>query len=439
MRYPIKVRFALLALFASVCSPGLLAQGAATAPLPAAPSVERDPRFELPETDDGLPGTGPLRRYEWFRSLWRERRSGWAKREQQDQGALVFLGDSITQGWGGTLSALFPGSPIANRGISGDTTRGVLLRLQDDVLRLNPRGIVLLIGTNDLEEQAEPETIAANLRLILGAIQQHRADLPVVLCHVFPSSASKKRPADKIRKTNALIAEVVKSFPSVTLLDTWALFADPRGDARPEEFPDLLHLNATAYAKWAAALRPILENLGLLPAWPDDFKPEPGFESLFDGRSLRGWTEPGGRPLGAETITADGRFRAVNGRLITTVSRAGQPHVRLATARAFPGDFVLKLEFRASPNADSGIFVRGPQLQCRDYAIAGPFHGLKHYRPLDWNEVTIEVRGGVAHATCNGEVLVDAFAVPATGPIALESDRGQMEYRRIRIKETAAP
>ena len=44
------------------------------------------------------------------------------------------------------------------------------------------------------------------------------------------------------------------------------------------------------------------------------------------------------------------------------------------------------------------------------------------------------VKGGVAHGTCNGEVLEAAMAVPATGPIGLEGDRGQMEYRRIRIK-----
>jgi hypothetical protein len=47
----------------------------------------------------------------------------------------------------------------------------------------------------------------------------------------------------------------------------------------------------------------------------------------------------------------------------------------------------------------------------------------------------VTVKGGVAHCTCNGEVLEDALKVPATGPIGLEADRGQMEYRRIRLKE----
>ncbi|MGH8019481.1 MAG: family 16 glycoside hydrolase [Opitutaceae bacterium] len=69
-----------------------------------------------------------------------------------------------------------------------------------------------------------------------------------------------------------------------------------------------------------------------------------------------------------------------------------------------------------------------------DYLIAGPFKNLKHYKPQDWNEIVVTVRGGVAHCTCNGEVLDAAMAVPATGPIGIEGDRGQMEYRRIRIK-----
>ena len=59
---------------------------------------------------------------------------------------------------------------------------------------------------------------------------------------------------------------------------------------------------------------------------------------------------------------------------------------------------------------------------------------LKKYREGDWNELTVTVRDGVAHATCNGELLTDSMSVPETGPIGLEGDRGQMEYRRIRIK-----
>ena len=67
--------------------------------------------------------------------------------------------------------------------------------------------------------------------------------------------------------------------------------------------------------------------------------------------------------------------------------------------------------------------------------IAGPFATLAHYHPLDWNEIVVTVRGGLAHCTCNGDVLIDAMPVPHTGQIGLESDHGQMEYRRIRVHE----
>jgi len=95
----------------------------------------------------------------------------------------------------------------------------------------------------------------------------------------------------------------------------------------------------------------------------------------------------------------------------------------------------LRLEFRATPNADSGVFIRGRQLQCRDYLLAGPYKNLKNYRPGDWNEIEVTAQDGVAHCVCNGELLEAAMKIPASGPIGLEGDRGQMEYRRIRIRE----
>ena len=133
--------------------------------------------------------------------------------------------------------------------------------------------------------------------------------------------------------------------------------------------------------------------------------------------------------------SSDGRYVALNDRLIVTTPTEGRRIQQLWTTRDFTGDFTLKLEFRATPNADSGIFIKGKQLQCRDYPLAGPYKNLAKYRSGDWNEVVITVRGDTAHCTCNGEVLEEAFKVPAKGPIGLEGDRGQMEYRRIRIRE----
>ncbi|HXK11061.1 MAG TPA: GDSL-type esterase/lipase family protein [Vicinamibacteria bacterium] len=418
-------------------------------------------RFSIPATDDGLPGQGPIRRYDWFQRLWRERRSAWAAQVEEDRHAVVFLGDSITQGWGGGLGAAFPGVKVANRGISGDTTRGVLLRLDEDVLALEPAAVVLLVGTNDLEEGASPEVIAGNLKLILARLEGRDPAIPIVLCQVFPSSSTKKRPADEIRAINALYLKAAKNDPRVTYLETWPLFATASGDASPSEFPDLLHPNEVGYAKWAAALRPILATLGLPETVEDPFCPEPGFESLFDGRDLTGWgyrrttdadresatrwraSDPDAadwpfvdEPVAFDgrTATPDGRYAAIGGRLVVKTPPEFRKIQQLWTTREFPQDFVLRLEFRATPNADSGIFLRGPQLQCRDYRIAGPYKNLKRYRPQGWNEIEVTVIKGVARATCNGEQLEAALPVPASGPIGLEGDRGQMEYRRIRIE-----
>lgn len=425
----------------------------------ATPSADGS-RFELPATDEGLPGAGPIRRYDWFRRLWSERRSVWAQRVAQDQEAVVFLGDSITQGWGDDFRGSFPGLKLANRGIGGDTTRGVLIRLREDVLALHPAAVVLLIGTNDLEEGADPETIAANLKLILAELRELK--VPIILNQVFPSSDTKKRPAAGIRKINQLYAAAVKGNEQVTLLETWPLFANAQGDASPDLFPDLLHPNQAGYGKWAAALRPILATAGFLETEPDPFTPEPGFRLLFNGKDLTGW---GYRPTPAADIeaarrwqasdphaaawpivsnavsfagraaSADGRYLARSGRLVVTTPKEGRKIQTLWTTTEFPKDFVLKLEFRASPNADSGVFIRQPQLQCRDYPIAGPYKELKHYKPQDWNELMVTVKDGLAQCLCNGEVLEAALKVPATGPLGLEGDRGQMEYRRIRLRE----
>lgn len=397
--------------------------------------------IDLPEKDDGLPGAGPLRQYDWFRTHWKARRSAWSKHVEQDQKALVFLGDSITEGWGDQLEKTFPGVKVANRGIGGDTTRGMLIRLKDDVLALNPSGVVLLMGTNDLEENAEPETITGNLSLILAELKKHNPRMPVILCQVLPSSASKKRPADKIKQLNKLYAAAVKGDFQVTLVETWPLFANEQGDARESEFPDLLHLNPAGYAKWGAALKPILATLDFMELAEDDFVVEPGFVSLFNGKDFTGWgfrdqkTMEAKATFDGQPTSSDGRYVAKRGKVIVTTPPEGRRVQQIWTTKEFPKDFVLRLEFRATPNADSGVFIRKPQLQCRDYPLAGPYKNLKNYRPQDWNQMEVTVTGDVARCTCNGEVLEEALNLPASGPIGLEGDSGQMEYRRIRIKE----
>ncbi len=188
---------------------------------------------------------------------------------------------------------------------------------------------------------------------------------------------------------------------------------------------------------------------------------EPGFERLFNSKDLTGWglrrttdeqlasrkswqdkdSNAPPWPVVTEDLSFDdkassddGRFVAKDGSLVVTSPPEGRKVQMLYAKREFSSDFVLKLEFRAAHNADSGVFIRGLQLQCRDYLVAGPYKALKNFKPQDWNELVVTVKGKVAHCTCNGEVLEAELKVPASGPIGVEGDRGQIEYRNIQIK-----
>ncbi len=164
----------------------------------------------------------------------------------------------------------------------------------------------------------------------------------------------------------------------------------------------------------------------------EDPKTKDGWKELFNGKDLTGWGYPGGEPFDGKTEASDKRYSAKAGILVVN---PGKGIKQLWTTEKFPKDFELRLEFRAAVNADSGLFVRQPQLQVRDYLVAGPYKTLKKYKPQDWNEIVVVVKGTMAHCTCNGEVLEAALKVPETGGIGLEADRGQMEYRNIRLKE----
>ena len=211
----------------------------------------------------------------------------------------------------------------------------------------------------------------------------------------------------------------------------------------------------------------------------DDFKIEPGYVSLFNGKDLTGW-KYGKDELEGKTETSDKRFRVVDGAI---VAEEGKGIKDLYTVKTFNGEFNLKLEFRAAAKADSGVYVRGPQLQVRDFHRRNEMKQLKKFKTDGWNELDITVKNAVLVASVNGKTLteednlelkvgsgkaraelngkvVDLGKVEVSiGPIArclcngefmenmkvplksgqgigLQAETGKFEYRRIRIKET---
>ena len=209
-----------------------------------------------------FPSAGPVQPGIWFRPLWQGKRSGWAASAATDSGAVVFFGDSITQGWE-SLAKDFPQLKVANRGISGDTTRGLLMRLQEDVIAVKPRAVSLLIGTNDLQLGAEPTLVARNIQSIVAELHKANPQMPIVLNKVMPRGAQPGKFPEAIQRLNSLLEAAFADDAQVTFCDTWSAFDDGSGAPRREEFPDMLHPNAAGYAKWKAALEPIIAKLKL--------------------------------------------------------------------------------------------------------------------------------------------------------------------------------
>lgn len=231
----------------------------------SAPAAAMDGPTPPPANVKEWPGQGPGSVYD----SWSQRRQQFWRERANDQGAVVFFGDSITQGFT-ALQAAFPGVKVANRGIGGDTSRGLLVRLREDVLDLKPRAVVILIGINDLTSGGTPTDVATNVRLILDAIRKNNPKTPVVLCHVMPCSIRPQYPAT-LRQTNALYDGIAMGRPNVTVCDTWPGLATPDGMPIAGLFPDGVHLNRDGYKVWETNLRPALQHAGVLPA--DDAAP----------------------------------------------------------------------------------------------------------------------------------------------------------------------
>jgi hypothetical protein len=174
----------------------------------------------------------------------------------------------------------------------------------------------------------------------------------------------------------------------------------------------------------------------------DDGAVEDGFISLFNGKDLTGWRigrNPGGEALDGKVESSDHRFAARDGAIVIQ----GAPKIEdVYTTREFNKPFVLRLEFRAAPKANSGLYLRGTQLQVRDYPTVGPYKDLKSFKNGGWNFIEVTVKpdpsgkGSVAECRCNGELLEPALKIPESGGIGLQSETNQIEYRRIRLKET---
>ncbi|MGK2935880.1 MAG: SGNH/GDSL hydrolase family protein [Gemmatimonadaceae bacterium] len=168
---------------------------------------------------------------------------------------VVFIGDSITESWATYFPALFPGKPYIGRGISGQTTPQILVRFRQDVVRLQPRVVVILAGTNDIAGNTGPSSLEMIQDNLASMAEIARANgIRVVLSSVLPAyDYPWKRgldPAPKIVALNSWIRAYAEATGAV-YLDYHSPMADGRGGLRAELTKDGVHPNAAGYAVMA--------------------------------------------------------------------------------------------------------------------------------------------------------------------------------------------
>jgi beta-glucosidase len=194
-----------------------------------------------------------------------QRHESFNERVKKGNVDLIFIGDSITQGWeraGSKVWDEFYGKRNAvNLGIGGDRTQHVLWRLENgNIEGISPKLAVLMIGTNNARDNASEQT-AAGVKLIVEKLRTKLPKTKILLLAIFPRGADAN---DPLRKKNEGANEIIKQLADgqmIHYLDIGPKFLAADGTLSKEVMPDLLHLNETSYRTWAEAIEPKVKEL----------------------------------------------------------------------------------------------------------------------------------------------------------------------------------
>lgn len=176
-------------------------------------------------------------------------------RPKPEEDRVVFLGDEITERWGQGNSKFFPGKSYLNRGIQGQTTPQMLVRFRQDVIKLNPKVVVILAGANDVASFVEPITQGMTAENITSIVELAKAnDIRVVLASLTPindyhTKQSLVRPFGKIFGLNNWLKEYAAKSGSA-YLDYYSAMAEGR-NLKKELTDDGLLPNNAGYAVMA--------------------------------------------------------------------------------------------------------------------------------------------------------------------------------------------
>ena len=182
------------------------------------------------------------------------------------KGGIVFVGDSLTDNY--NVYEYYKGLDVYNRGIGGDTTEGLLRRMDESIFDLEPSKIVLLIGINDFElvKNSTPNTIYQNILKIIALIKERLPETEIILESLYPVNKSEDKKIDiasVINKDNEKIKEVnnlIKDIKGVTYVDMYSKLVDEKGMLNIDYTMEGLHVNSFGYHVVTKEIRNILEK-----------------------------------------------------------------------------------------------------------------------------------------------------------------------------------
>jgi len=205
--------------------------------------------------------SAPIKAQEWaqFERYASENAATSAPSEQEFR--VVFMGDSITEGWSATYPEFFNGKPYINRGIGGQVTGQMLVRFRDDVLALKPDAVFIMAGTNDIALNQGPiplETVAGHLQSMAELAWAN--GIEPVICSVLPASHYPWRPGPDPATDIPLLNEMLKAYAErlgFRYLDYFSAMTDGENGLQDELTYDEVHLTREGYEKMST----LAENL----------------------------------------------------------------------------------------------------------------------------------------------------------------------------------
>ncbi len=181
-------------------------------------------------------------------------------------GGIVFVGDSLTQRY--PLNEFYPGLHVYNRGIDGDTTEGVLKRLELSIFDLKPIIVVLQIGTNDLQVAGlSKDNTIANIQQIVRTIQTTQPLIKIILVSLYPVNLSVDKLVNKFivgprnNETIQTINLAIEKIQGVTYVNAYPHLLNEDNELNMQFSKEGLHLSLAGYATITPLIRNAIDKL----------------------------------------------------------------------------------------------------------------------------------------------------------------------------------